>query len=82
MQEYDLKEWPNKLGYNFFDWEIMKPFGKFPYRARHIPEGECLPDKYGEGNTWKEAIGNAEDIPREDFYEWEYSGWRENEARV
>jgi hypothetical protein len=59
------KEWPNGLGYDFYDWEVMKPFGEYPYRARHFQEGECFPDLYGEGGTWQEAIQNAKTINEE-----------------
>jgi hypothetical protein len=55
-----LKAWPNNLGYDFGDWEILIPVStRHPFRARLIPAWFGAATKYGEGETAMAAMANA-----------------------
>lgn len=58
-----LKAWPNGMGYDFGNWQLMKRYDGVWF-ASYTPNGQFYATKAGEGDTYVAAIQNAKNIER------------------
>lgn len=58
MARRNLKAWPNGMGFDYRDWELVQT--ESGWSAAHKPAWFGGTAKTGTGQTWHEAMANAE----------------------